>query len=107
MFNLEGAFDNKPISNYSLTPERCGNDFKSIISERVCNWMEFISASCEIAFRSIPQNTSDDNLRLVQVMVWCHQATRHYLDQCSPRSMLPYGVARSQSVKGMLLPNQL
>ena len=37
MFNLEGAFDNKPILIYSLTPERCGNDFKSIISERVCN----------------------------------------------------------------------
>ena len=27
-------------------------------------------------------------------MAWCHQATRHYLSQCWPRSMSPYGVIR-------------
>ena len=36
---------------------------------------------------------------LVQVMAWCHQATSHYLKQCWPRSLLPYGVTRPQSFK--------
>ena len=35
---------------------------------------------------------------LVQVMVWCHQATSHYLSQCWPRSVLPYGIIRPQWV---------
>ena len=29
---------------------------------------------------------------LVQVMAWCRQATSHYLSQCWPRPMPPYGV---------------
>ena len=40
---------------------------------------------------------------LVQVMAWCHQATRHYLNQCCPRSMSPYGVTRSQWVNRLNL----
>ena len=32
-------------------------------------------------------------------MAWCRQATSHYLSQCWPRSMLPYGVTRPQWVK--------
>ena len=35
---------------------------------------------------------------LVQVMAWCRQATSHYLRQCWPRSVLPYGVTRPQWV---------
>ena len=35
---------------------------------------------------------------LVQVMTWCRQATSHYLSQCWPRSLLPYGVTRPQWV---------
>ena len=35
---------------------------------------------------------------LVQVMAWCRQATSHYLSQCWPRSMLPYGIIRPQWV---------
>ena len=34
----------------------------------------------------------------VQVMAWCRQATSHYLSQCWPRSMSPYGVTRPQWV---------
>ena len=33
-----------------------------------------------------------------QVIVWCHQATSRYLNQCWPRSLLPYGVIRPQWV---------
>ena len=36
---------------------------------------------------------------LAQVMAWCCQATSHYLSQCWPRSLLPYGVTRPQWVK--------
>ena len=32
-------------------------------------------------------------------MTWCRQATSHYLSQCWPRSMWPYGVTRPQWVK--------
>ena len=36
---------------------------------------------------------------LFQVMAWCRQATSHYLSQCWPRSMSPYGVIRPQWLK--------
>ena len=51
---------------------------------------------CEIALRWISMNPTDDKSTLVQVMAWCHQATSHYLSQCWPRSMSPYGVTRPQ-----------
>ena len=31
-------------------------------------------------------------------MAWCHQATSHYLCQCWPSSMSPYGITRAQWV---------
>ena len=42
-----------------------------------------------------------DKSALVQVMAWCRQATSHYLSQCWPRYMSPYGVTRSQWVKAL------
>ena len=42
---------------------------------------------------------SVDKSTLVQVMAWCYQATGHYLSQCWPRYMSPYGVTRPQWVK--------
>ena len=41
---------------------------------------------------------TDDKSILAQVMAWCHQATCHYLSQCWPRSLSPYGVTRSEWV---------
>ena len=38
---------------------------------------------------------------LVQVMAWSRQATSHYLTQCWPRFMLPYGVTRPQWVNSL------
>ena len=32
-------------------------------------------------------------------MAWCRQAASHYLSQCCPRSLSPYGVTRPQWVK--------
>ena len=42
---------------------------------------------------------NDNQSTLVQVMAWCRQATSHYLSQCWPRSLSPYGVTRPQWVK--------
>ena len=48
--------------------------------------------------RWMPQELTDDESTLVQVMAWCRQATSHYLNQCWPRSPTPYGVTRPQWV---------
>ena len=32
-------------------------------------------------------------------MAWWHQPSRHYLSQCWPRSMWPYGITRSHRLK--------
>ena len=53
--------------------------------------------SSEIALRWTSLDLSDMST-LVQVMAWCRQATSHYLNQCWPRSLQPYGVTRPQCV---------
>ena len=55
----------------------------------------------EIAHRCLSQDFTDDKSILVQVMAWCHQATSHYLSQCCPRSLSPYGVTRPQWVNSL------
>ena len=59
--------------------------------------------SCEIDDRWMLLDLTDDKSTLVQVMAWCHQATSHYLSQCWPRSMSPYGVIRPQRVNLLTL----
>ena len=49
---------------------------------------------CQIALRRMSLDLTGDKSTLVQVMAWCHQATSHYLNQCWPRSLSPYGVTR-------------
>ena len=46
----------------------------------------------------MPHNFTPEKSTLVQVMVWCRQATNHYLSQCWPRSVSPYGITRPQWV---------
>ena len=48
---------------------------------------------------------TDDQSTLVQVMAWCRQATSHYLSQCGPRSLSPYGVTRPQWVNASSAAN--
>ena len=55
--------------------------------------------SCEIALIWMSVDFTDDQSTLVQVMAWCRQATSHYLGQCWPRSLMPYGVTRPQFAK--------
>ena len=40
----------------------------------------------------------DDESTLAQVMAWCLTAPSHYLSQCWPRSISPYGLTRLQWV---------
>ena len=54
--------------------------------------------SCEIALIWMLLDFTDDQSSLVQVMAWCSQAPSHYLSQCWPRSLSPYGVTRPQWV---------
>ena len=55
--------------------------------------------SSEIALILMSMDFTDDQSTLLQVMAWCRQATSHYLSQCWPRSLSPYGVTRPQWVK--------
>ena len=80
----------------TLVPERCSNYFKIVIFLFMLQ-TEFLSTSCEIALRCMPHNPTDGST-LVQVMAWWCQATNHYLSQCWPRSMSPYGVTMPQWV---------
>ena len=46
----------------------------------------------------VPENPIDYNSTVIQVMVWCPQATNHYLSQCWSRSFSPNGITRTQGV---------
>ena len=81
----------------SLVPGRSGFNFKSAIFNLVL-LIGIFRSSYDNALRWISWDLSDDKSTLVQVMAWCRQATSHYLSQCWPRSVSPYGVTRAQWV---------
>ena len=86
------------ITFNSLTPGRFEWNFMQVIFKLISmiyGW----GISCETAVRWMSLDLSDDKSALVQVMAWCRQATSHYLNQCWPRSMSPYGVTRPQWVQ--------
>ena len=65
---------------------------KGIIETNLSNWwlMYFL--------RNCPQmnatGLADDKSALVHVMACCLMATSHYMNQCWPRFMSPYGITR-------------
>ena len=61
-------------------------------------WLVSYRSSHDNAFWWMWQDPADHQSTLVQVMAWCRQATSHYLSQCWPSSMSPYGVTRPQWV---------
>ena len=81
----------------SLAPGGFENIFQNVFFKLI-SWIDTLSNSCETALRSMPQNPSDDKSTLVQVMACCRQAASHYLSQCCPKSLSPYGVTRPQWV---------
>ena len=89
------------VSFNSLAPGGFENIFQNVFFKLI-SWIDTLSNSCETALRSMPQNPSDDKSTLVQVMAWCRQAASHYLSQCCPRSLSPYGVTRPQWVNAHL-----
>ena len=85
----------------SLAPGRCGSNFKSVISKHIIWWINFMSTSCEIVLKWMPQNTFNEKSTLVQITAWYCQATSHYLSHCWPISMSPYHVTRPQWVNSL------
>ena len=47
----------------------------------------------------MPQDLTNDQSTLVQIMAWCHQVTSHCLKQCWTSYMTPYKPSRPQWVK--------
>ena len=75
----------------SLALGRSGLHFKSAIFNLVLLIGIFRSSH---APRWMSWDLYEDKSTLVQVMAWWRQATSHYLSQCWPRSLSPYGVTR-------------
>ena len=84
----------------SLTSWRCGSSFKGIIFKLIIQ-NNGLGTNNEIAFVKITKNLTNEMSSLVQAVAWCHQATRHYLSQCWPRSMSPHDVAQPQWVNSI------
>ena len=77
----------------SLAPGKFELNFRYLIFQ-IISAIDGWVISCELALRWMSFDLTDDKSTLVQVMAWCCQATSHYLSQCWPRSLLPYGVTR-------------
>ena len=97
LINTKSIYNGTAGNINSLAPGRpC--DFKNVIFNLALLIGIFKSPYYNV-FRWMPQDLADDKSTLVQVMAWCRQATGHYLNQCWPRSPMPYGVTRPQWVK--------
>ena len=82
----------------SLAPARFVGNFRWIVFKVnlvIVGW----GICYEIAFRWLSLDLTDDGSTLVQVMAWCHQAPSHYLNQCWPSSVSPYGFTGPQWVE--------
>ena len=81
----------------SLAPGKFEWNFWYIILQ-IISVIDGWGISCELALRWMSLSLTDDKSTLVQVMAWCRQAASHYLSQCWPRYLSPYGVTRPQWV---------
>ena len=82
----------------ALAPGKFKQNFRQVIFKLI-SVIDGWGITCEIALRWISLDLTDDKSTLVQVMAWCLMAPSHYLRQCWPRYMSPYGVTRPQWVK--------
>ena len=80
----------------SLATGRFQRNFRKVIFQ-LALVIGGLSISCKIVLKWMPVDLIDGKSTLVQVMAWCRQAS-HYLSQCWPRSLSPYGVIRPQWV---------
>ena len=85
-FNLKGDQNAS-----SFVSGRCRCNVKLLISKLNQGKISWVFP-VKLQLWWMPQDLIYDQSTLVQVMAWYHQATDHYLNQCWPRSMLPYGI---------------
>ena len=85
----------------SLAPGKFEWNFRHVIFKQILvGWSRHLLWNCHL---NMSFDFTDDQSTLVQVMAWCHQATSHYLTQCWPRFLPPYGVTRPQWVKWVIM----
>ena len=77
----------------SLAPEKFESNFRYLILQ-IISVIDGWGISCELALRWMWVDLTDDKSTLVQVMAWCRQAISHYLSQCWPSFLSPYGITR-------------
>ena len=89
----------------SLAPGKLEQNFRYVIFKRilVIIWLRHL---CEIALIWMSLDFTDDQSTLVQVMVWCRQATRHYLNQCWPRSLQHMASLGHNEINSILIDNK-
>ena len=66
--------------------------------------IDIFRTSSEIGPRWVSLSPIEGKSTLGQVMVWCCQTTSHFLNQCWPRTVPPYGVTRTQWVNPLSIP---
>ena len=84
----------------SLAPGKFEWNFRYLILQ-IISVIDGWGISCELALRWMSRDLTDDKSTLVHVMAWCRQAASHYLSQCWPRSLSPYGITRPQWVNNI------
>ena len=82
----------------SLAPGRFQRNFRKVIFQLI------LVISCKIVLKWMPMELTGGKSTLVRVMAWCRQAASHYLSQCWPRSLSPFGVIRPQGVVIISIP---
>ena len=88
----------------SLVPGKFEWNFRYSILQ-IISVIDGWGISSELALRWMSLDLTDDKSTLVKVMAWCRQATSHYLSQCWPRSLSPYGVTRGPNELKMQFSN--
>ena len=84
----------------SHLPGTSGCNMKYVILK--LNWAMGNFSTCCRTPPWIPQELCNDMSTLVQVMGFCCQTTRHYLNQCWLSSRTPYGVTRGHCDKAWI-----
>ena len=90
----------------SLAPGKYEWNFRYVIFK----WILMIDErgiSCEITLIWMSPDFTDDQSTLVLVMACCLTAPSHYVSQCWPSSLAPYGVTRPQWVDLHKIPSVL
>ena len=73
-----------------MAPARFGWNLRYAIFK--FSWViDVCGITCEFTLKRLSHDFTDDKSTLVQVMVWCCEATNHYLSQCWPTSTRPLG----------------